>query len=400
MKRAGQAFASVLGVGMLTAAVTGCAPEHPTAAAPTPVTSKTIHLAAAASDDVPGATVRVQPLDMHHLNVDLSHHIYYQDKVVVVTFHDISPRVYSPFVITPQQFSADLNAIHAHFNVITNQQFIDFLNHRGTVPPNAVLLTFDDGYRDMYTYALPALVQHEMQGTFFDIVGSLDSKIHGEFLKPYQVQQMAHDGMVFESHTYQSHYEVKDAAGQLTPVFDTRIVVDGKLETPAQYVHRVYTDFYKARTELSHLTGEPVTEFAWPYGYGTPIATYLANRAGYQYLFTTNNGYVTAYSNRDYLDRIDIGKPFITPAEAVQDIIDTANPPTHFHRLLHHLETVGHASRNGDWSSVGKVSARGSGAGSVKGGSSKAGANTTTQQSAPKLPSHSTNSTTPGTNKV
>src|SRR5579875_3069416 len=298
MKRVKKLFIGILGIGAIATAV-GAYVRHTSSTPTTGVVAQNVTFG--------NVSRNVQWTNISSTLDAIPNKIYYRNKVVIVTFHDISPDVYSPYVVSPAQFSADLDVLQARFHVITNQQFIDFLNHRGTVPPNAVLLTFDDGYRDMYTYALPALVQHEMQGTFFDIVGSLDSKIHGEFLKPYQVQQMAHDGMVFESHTYQSHYEVKDAAGQLTPVFDTRIVVDGKLETPAQYVHRVYTDFYKARTELSHLTGEPVTEFAWPYGYGTPIATYLANRAGYQYLFTTNNGYVTAYSNRDYLDRIDIG---------------------------------------------------------------------------------------------
>ncbi|MCL6593957.1 MAG: hypothetical protein K6T31_08280, partial [Alicyclobacillus sp.] len=92
-----------------------------------------------------------QPLNLQHMSVSLSNHVYYQNRVVVVTFHDISPDVYSPYVITPETFAADLDAFHEHFNVITNQQFIDFLDGRGTVPPNAILLTFDDGYRNMYT---------------------------------------------------------------------------------------------------------------------------------------------------------------------------------------------------------------------------------------------------------
>ncbi|MCL6454177.1 MAG: polysaccharide deacetylase family protein [Alicyclobacillus sp.] len=393
MKRAHRVFTGILGVGALIASITGCAPnQQTTAAKPKTLPPQAVAVAVHRSSSSPNPVVNVQPLDMHHLNVDLSHQVYYRNKVVVVTFHDISPRVYSSFVITPQQFDADLNAIHEHFNVITNQQFINFLDHRGSVPPNAVLLTFDDGYRDMYTYALPALVQHEMQGTFFDIVGSMDSKIHGEFLKLYQIQQMAHDGMVFESHTYQSHYEVKGPNGKLTPVFDTRIVVDGKLETPSQYYHRVYSDFVQARTELSRVTGHPVTEFAWPYGYGTPMATYIANKAGYQFLFTTNNGYVSPYSNHDYLHRIDIGRPYITPAEAVQAIIDTANPPTGIYRMPHRTEKAGHPGGTGHVNQAGRAGGTA--------GSTTNRTPSTAKSSEPKTQTSPNNAVVPGTSKV
>ncbi|KPV43970.1 polysaccharide deacetylase family protein [Alicyclobacillus ferrooxydans] len=269
-------------------------------------------------------SIKVQPLDLHHMNVDTSNRIYYTNKVVVVTFHDISPDVYSKFVITPQVFSADLDAFHQHFNVITNQQFISFLNGQGSVPPNAVLITLDDGYRDMYTYALPILVQHEMQGTFFDIVGTADHPLRNEFLTWGQIKTMVHDGMCFESHTYHEHYEVIGQNGMLTPVFNTLMTVNGITETPQHYYNRVYGDFTKARVELSQQIGQPVREFAWPYGYGDWLSTSIARAAGYDYLFTTAPGYVTAGSNPIFIHRIDTGTTGITPSQAVQDIINTA----------------------------------------------------------------------------
>ncbi len=254
---------------------------------------------------------------------------FYTNKVVIVTFHDISPRPYSDFVITPIQFSDDLDVLSRYFHVISNAQFINFLGHKGTVPPNAVLLTFDDGYRGMYTYALPEMVAHHMTGTFFEIVGHADRNLSSS-LTWNDMRQMVSQGMSIESHTYESHYEVPTGRHHMMiPVFDTRIMVGGRPESMRAYEKRIFTDFSRARVELEKNLGEPVNQFAWPYGWGVPMATYVAHRVGYEYLYTTKDGFVTLETDKSLIPRIDIGKPSITPEEAVQMIVDTAH---HSHR--------------------------------------------------------------------
>jgi peptidoglycan/xylan/chitin deacetylase (PgdA/CDA1 family) len=45
---------------------------------------------------------------------------------------------------------------------------------RGALPPRAVAVTFDDGYADNATMALPVLLKHEIAATFFIAPGFLD----------------------------------------------------------------------------------------------------------------------------------------------------------------------------------------------------------------------------------
>ncbi|WP_054971101.1 polysaccharide deacetylase family protein [Alicyclobacillus ferrooxydans] len=274
---------------------------------------------------------RVEPGDPSHISGSDST-IYYRNKVVVLTYHDISPNVYSPFVMTPKAFAAQLDAFQKRdFHVITNAEFIRFINGQGPVPPNAILLTFDDGYRNMYTYALPILMKYHVQGTFFVIVGTAD-KQDPKTLSWSQIQTMEQEGMTFGSHTYDAHSLIF-RHGELTPVFNTTIVVNGHLETEHQYYTRVQVDFVKARARLSEVLGVNVVEFAWPYGYGNSASNRIARRAGYQYLFTTAPGYVTAQSNPHFIHRIDVGKTNITPKEAVQRILDTGRfMPWLYHR--------------------------------------------------------------------
>lgn len=54
-----------------------------------------------------------------------------------------------------------------NFNVVTMEQVIEAWNGDYKLPPNALLLTFDDGYIDNYTVAFPILKKHGIQGSFF-----------------------------------------------------------------------------------------------------------------------------------------------------------------------------------------------------------------------------------------
>ena len=54
-----------------------------------------------------------------------------------------------------------------NFNVVTMEEVIDAAEGKSSLPQNAVLLTFDDGYSDHYSFAFPILEQAGVQGSFF-----------------------------------------------------------------------------------------------------------------------------------------------------------------------------------------------------------------------------------------
>jgi peptidoglycan/xylan/chitin deacetylase (PgdA/CDA1 family) len=335
LKKTAKVFSSILGIGVVVASAFVAFPQlvqqvFSHNAKPVSASSPTLlthvnkeHLLGSTSATVTHVPETGKVASMNRMPG--ASQLAYSNKVVIVTFHDISPRVYSPYVITPEEFSADMATIGQNFHVISNPQFIDFMNHRGSVPQNAVLLTFDDGYQGMYSYALPILLAHHMSGTFFDIVGTADRN-RPNSLTWDEMRRMAQVGMSMESHTYASHYEVTIGKKKiLVPVFNTRIMVHGKRESVLAYHHRVLVDFRMARSELETNLNEPVLQLAWPYGWGSPFASLIAHEAGYEYLYTTKDGCVTPRTNRGRIPRIDIGKPLITPEEAVQMILETAN---------------------------------------------------------------------------
>lgn len=64
-------------------------------------------------------------------------------------------------------FKQQLQFFEDHMHVVTMEQVLEAADGGARLPEKAVLLTFDDGYIDNYTFALPALKEHHMQGSFF-----------------------------------------------------------------------------------------------------------------------------------------------------------------------------------------------------------------------------------------
>ena len=64
-------------------------------------------------------------------------------------------------------FKQQLEYIKNNFKVITMEQLIDVVENNNELSENTLLLTFDDGYIDNYTYVMPLLEEYGMQGSFF-----------------------------------------------------------------------------------------------------------------------------------------------------------------------------------------------------------------------------------------
>lgn len=75
---------------------------------------------------------------------------------------------------TPDEFSAQIAWATEHFNPVTLTDVANALGG-GPLPPRPLLVTFDDGYRDNLTAALPVLERHGVGGAVFlatDHIGS------------------------------------------------------------------------------------------------------------------------------------------------------------------------------------------------------------------------------------
>ena len=73
-----------------------------------------------------------------------------------------------------KDFKRQLDFFEENFSVVTMEEVIEAVQEGKRLPEKALLLTFDDGYIDNYTVALPLLVERGLQGSFFVPAKSLD----------------------------------------------------------------------------------------------------------------------------------------------------------------------------------------------------------------------------------
>lgn len=78
--------------------------------------------------------------------------------------------------ITPEAFERQLQFLQSRYTIVPLQDLVHRLR-QGLPPYNrAIAITFDDGFRDNYTYAFPLLRRYRMPATFYLTTGCIDNR--------------------------------------------------------------------------------------------------------------------------------------------------------------------------------------------------------------------------------
>lgn len=75
-----------------------------------------------------------------------------------------------------QQFQQDIDFLAKRFTVISLNDLLNHLDSGTAIPQKALLLTFDDGLREIYDNVAPILLQRGISATIFVSSGFLDNK--------------------------------------------------------------------------------------------------------------------------------------------------------------------------------------------------------------------------------
>ena len=100
----------------------------------------------------------------------------------ILTYHRVLPiqqAVCYPFqgmVMPRDTFEAQMAYLAKSYVVLDFTQAIELLQN-GKLPKKSVVVTFDDGYRDNYEFALPILKKYEIPATFFVVTDALEQRI-------------------------------------------------------------------------------------------------------------------------------------------------------------------------------------------------------------------------------
>ena len=192
------------------------------------------------------------------------------------------------------------------YQPVSIQQILEAHQHKRTLPPKAVLLSFDDGYSSFYTRVWPLLKAWNWPALWAPVGSWVDSAAHQpidfgglttareKFATWQMVKEVSDSGLVeIGSHTWNAHFGIRaNPQGSFEPAMTSRYY-DPKAEhyeTNAQFQQRIGTDIEKITDKLTQVTGKSPRVLVWPYGAESGASLALAQQQGYQMAFTLNDG--------------------------------------------------------------------------------------------------------------
>ncbi|WP_230369808.1 poly-beta-1,6-N-acetyl-D-glucosamine N-deacetylase PgaB [Paludibacterium denitrificans] len=148
------------------------------------------------------------------------------------------------------------------------------------LPEKSVLLSFDDGYRSVYTNVFPvlklfkapaviALVGHWLEVPDGQLVQYGNEKVpRSNFLSWQQIRELQASGLVeVASHSYDLHFgQVANPQGNQLPAATSQAYKGDRYETHEEYLARVRADLQRNREILKAHLGKAPRVMVWPYG--------------------------------------------------------------------------------------------------------------------------------------
>lgn len=77
---------------------------------------------------------------------------------------------------TADAFDEQMTFLKKNFNVVNFHTLADMADAGEPIPPNSVVITFDDGYADNYTTAFPILQSHGLTASIYVATGFIDAQ--------------------------------------------------------------------------------------------------------------------------------------------------------------------------------------------------------------------------------
>ena len=187
---------------------------------------------------------------------------HYEGRVLPLVYHGVGSgdtAAEGDLSLSPERFGEQLAAMRAAgMSFVTASDVAAAFSGGAPLPPNAVLITFDDGRADAVLWATPLLEQAGARATMFTITSATERS--GTYYASWD--ELESSGVWdIQSHTDDLHHLEDTAQGSL-PALTSRL--DG--ESVEGWLHRVQTDLDRADREIQQHTGRAPVAFAYPFG--------------------------------------------------------------------------------------------------------------------------------------
>jgi peptidoglycan/xylan/chitin deacetylase (PgdA/CDA1 family) len=235
-------------------------------AAPAPAaktTAKTAVSNGAKNAAIPELTATPAPNPEPIASVDVPILMYHH--IEQLTGDHATDAEYQQLFVAPQAFREQVAYLKDNgYHTITFAELVGAFNGEVTLPDKPVIITFDDGWDDIYNEAYPILREHGMRATFFISTNWIDN-LEGVVSWP-QLEEMSAGGMEFGSHSFTHPYL-----------------------TTADPDWRKY-ELEESKAALERHTGKTITALAYPYGLYDDTVIQAVKDAGYLTACTIDPG--------------------------------------------------------------------------------------------------------------
>ena len=185
----------------------------------------------------------------------------------ILMYHSVleNPKRVGKYVILPDELEKDLIYIRDHgYTTITPKDLIAYRDNKAKLPEKPIMLTFDDGYYNNYSYVFPLLKKYNMKavlsvvGTYADAYSKPSEILNNNYSHATweQLKEMQQSGLVeIGNHSYNMH----DWAAR-------HGILRNKGEDLEYYQNILQDDLHKMQACLMQKVGEEAKVFAYPFG--------------------------------------------------------------------------------------------------------------------------------------
>ena len=207
------------------------------------------------------------------------------------------------------------------------------------LPQNAVLLTFDDGYRSVYTHVFPLLRLFEYPA----VVGLVGSWLEGDdnstvrygdmtvprsnFITWAQAKEMVDSGYVeIASHSYDLHRGIQaNPQGNSLPAATSRLYnIKTGYESDTAYLQRIRNDLATNMRLIGRHLGHKPRSMVWPFGKYNHATIAIARELGMPVTMSLDEG---VNDLRDLKDLSHIRRILVPPHTQLRDFIALLQQP-------------------------------------------------------------------------
>ena len=183
--------------------------------------------------------------------------------------------------VSPQDFQGQMDWLFAnHFHPVTFDQVRAYFAGSVPLPSKPVILTFDDGYADLYAAAFPILQSHGFSAVAYIVSGFVD---RDRYVTRNQVLQMDRAGIEIASHTVDHADMARANSGMAT------------------------YQLVQSKHWLEGLVGHPVLDFAYPSGRYNPQTIQLLGHFGYDTAVVEDGSSMHGRADRYLWGRVRVG---------------------------------------------------------------------------------------------